>query len=79
MINFYSRILPGIARMLQPLTAALAGSKALPWTLTLEAAFNAAKYALVTAVPLALQSQVPPSPWRQMPPTPTSAVSYNRR
>ena len=54
MINFYRRFLPGIARTLQPLTAALAGNpKRLPWTPALEAAFTAAKRALVAAVPLA--------------------------
>ncbi len=52
MVNFYSRFLPGIARMLQPLTDALRGApKTLEWPPT--AAFGAAKAALAAAVPLA--------------------------
>jgi len=54
MINFYRRFLPGVARTLQPLTAALAGNpKVLPWTPQMDSAFAAAKAALVGAVPLA--------------------------
>jgi hypothetical protein len=54
MVNFYRRFLPGVARTLEPLTAALAGNpQSLPWTAALAAAFDAAKAALVAAVPLA--------------------------
>ena len=54
MANFYRRFLPGIARTLQPLTAALAGNpKSLTWLPCMSAAFMAAKAALVAAVPLA--------------------------
>jgi hypothetical protein len=53
MINFYRRFLPGAARTLRPLTAALSGNpKTLPWTPNMETAFAAAKKALVAAVPL---------------------------
>ncbi len=51
MVNFYS-FLPGIARMLQPLTDALRGDpKTLEWPPA--AALEAAKAALAAAVPLA--------------------------
>jgi len=54
MVNFYGRFLPGVARTLQPLTAALAGNpKVLTWLPNMSAAFTAAKAALVAAVPLA--------------------------
>ncbi len=52
MVNFYRRFLPGIARMLQPLTDAFKGApKTLEWPPA--AAFGAAKAALAAAVPLA--------------------------
>ena len=55
MANFYRRFLPGIARTLQSLTAALAGNpKSLTWLPSMSAAFTAAKVALVAVVPLAL-------------------------
>ena len=54
MVNFYRRFLPGVARTLQPLTAALAGNpKVLTWLPDMSAAFTATKAALVAAVPLA--------------------------
>ena len=50
MVNFYRRFLPGIARMLQPLTDALKGTlKTLEWLPA--AAFGAAKATLAAAVP----------------------------
>jgi hypothetical protein len=52
MVNFCRRFLPGIARMLQPLTDTLKGApKTLEWPPA--AAFGAAKAALAAAVPLA--------------------------
>jgi hypothetical protein len=54
MVNFYRRFLPGIAKVLLPLTEALKGSpKTLLWPPAAAAAFEAAKAALVAAVPLA--------------------------
>jgi len=54
MINFYRRFLPGIARVLRPLTDLLRGSpKVLEWPPQAAAAFSAAKAALIAAVPLA--------------------------
>jgi hypothetical protein len=53
LINFYRRFLPAVARTLQPLTDLLKGSpKVLLWSPAAEAAFIAAKAALVAAVPL---------------------------
>jgi hypothetical protein len=53
LINFYRRFLPAVARTLQPLTDLLKGSpKVLVWSPAAEAAFVAAKAALVAAVPL---------------------------
>jgi len=53
LINFYRRFLPAVARTLQPLTDLLKGSpKVLLWSTAAEAAFIAAKAALVAAVPL---------------------------
>jgi hypothetical protein len=53
LINFYRRFLPAVARILQPLTDLLKGSpKVLLWSPAAEAAFVAAKAALVAAVPL---------------------------
>ncbi len=52
-IVFYRRLLPGIARTLQPLTDTLKGTpKTLEWPAA-AAAFGAAKAALAAAVPLA--------------------------
>jgi hypothetical protein len=54
MVIFYRPFLPGIARMLQPLTDALKGDpKTLEWPPATGATFQAAKDALVAAVPLA--------------------------
>ncbi len=54
MVNFYRRLLPGIARTLQPLTDALKGApKMLEWPPAAAAAFGAAKAALAAAVSLA--------------------------
>ncbi len=54
MINFYRRFMPQAARVLKPLTDALAGCpKTLTWTPDLQTAFVAAKVALEGAVPLA--------------------------
>ena len=53
MINFYRRFIPGIARVLRPLTDLLRGSpKVLEWPTEAAAAFSAAKEALIAAVPL---------------------------
>ena len=53
LINFYRRFLPAVARTLQPLTDLLRGSpKVLLWSPAADAAFVAAKAALVAAVPL---------------------------
>jgi hypothetical protein len=53
LINFYRRFLPAVARTLQPLTDLLKGSpKVLLWSSAADAAFVAAKAALVAAVPL---------------------------
>jgi cleavage and polyadenylation specificity factor subunit 1 len=55
MVNFYRRFLPKIAQILTPLTNLLKGKdlpKLLPWDQQHEAAFAAAKGALVAAVPL---------------------------
>jgi len=53
LVNFYRRFVPKAAATLKPLTDALIGSpKALLWTPDLDAAFCAAKTALVAAVPL---------------------------
>jgi hypothetical protein len=41
-INFYRRFLPGVARTLRPLTAALSGNPKAPWTPDIETAFAAA-------------------------------------
>jgi len=53
LINFYRRFLPGIAGKLKPLTDALAGNpKQLCWSTDQQTAFEAAKAALIAAVPL---------------------------
>jgi hypothetical protein len=53
LINFYRRFLPSVAQTLKPLTDLLHGSpKTLEWSAAAEAAFQAAKSALVDAVPL---------------------------
>jgi hypothetical protein len=53
MINFYRRFLPKIAATLRPLTDLLRGSpKVLEWSAAAAEAFQAAKSALVAAVPL---------------------------
>jgi hypothetical protein len=53
MINLHCCFLPGVAKTLQPLTAALAGNpKVLPWLPLMDAAFTATKAALITAVRL---------------------------
>ncbi len=53
LINFYRRFLPPVARTLQPLTDLLKGSpKVLLWSPAADAAFVAAKAALVAAVTL---------------------------
>ena len=53
MINFYRRFLPGIAKVLRPLTDLLRGSpKVLAWPPEAAAAFVAAKAAIIAAVPL---------------------------
>ncbi len=54
MVNFHRHFLPGITRMLQPITDALRGDpKTLAWPPATAAAFEAAKAALAAAVPLA--------------------------
>ena len=53
MVNFYRRFLPGIAKILRPLTDALAGNpKSLNWSETHQESFEKAKSALSSAVPL---------------------------
>jgi hypothetical protein len=71
MINFYHRFLKGVARILQPLTAALAGNpKVLTWLPNMSAAFATAKSALMAAVSLAHLLPGRSSSWRRMTPTP---------
>ena len=54
MVNFYRRFLPGIAKILRPLTDALAGNpKSLNWSEIHQESFEKAKSALSSAVPLA--------------------------
>ena len=53
MINFYRRFLPNIAKTLKPLTTALKGSpKLFVWSKSMNAAFSAAKQALIRATRL---------------------------
>ena len=53
MINFYNRFLPGIAKILRPLTDALVGNpKILTWSPELQTAFQTAKSALASATSL---------------------------
>jgi hypothetical protein len=53
MINFYRRFLPKIAATLRPLTDLLRGNpKTLDWSAPATEAFEAAKSALIRAVPL---------------------------
>jgi hypothetical protein len=53
LVNFYRRFLPSVAKTLKPLTDLLRGSpKRLEWTQQADAAFAAAKTALIAAVPL---------------------------
>jgi len=53
LLNFYRRFLPGIAKVLKPLTDSLAGNpRHLQWTEHHQQAFEAAKAALAAAVPL---------------------------
>ncbi len=52
MLNFYRRFLPGIARVLQPLTDATSGKGKLLWTSEMQFAFDHAKALLASAVPL---------------------------
>jgi hypothetical protein len=51
-LNFYRRFLPGVARLLAPLHTANAEKGPLQWTPERQAAFQAAKAALIAAVPL---------------------------
>jgi hypothetical protein len=54
MVNFYRRFTPGIAAVLEPLTAALkGGKKTLEWSAALDNAFQCSKQVLASAVPLA--------------------------
>jgi RNase H-like domain found in reverse transcriptase/Integrase zinc binding domain/Integrase core domain len=54
LLNYYRRFVPGLARILCPLTDATAGKPKgrLLWTLAMTASFLAAKKALAAAVPL---------------------------
>jgi hypothetical protein len=53
MVNFYRRLTPGIAAVLEPLTTALkGGKKTLQCSPHLDAAFNKSKQVLTHAVPL---------------------------
>jgi hypothetical protein len=51
MLNFYRRFLPGIARVLKPLTDATSGKGKLLWTSEMQIAFDHAKALLASAVP----------------------------
>ena len=54
MVNFYRKFLPGIAKILRPLTDALAGNpRSLNWSEAQQESFEKAKSALSSAVPLA--------------------------
>ena len=54
LINFYRRFLPSIARIMKPLTDALAGKPTkLQWSENMDKAFNDAKRCLLSAVSLA--------------------------
>ncbi len=54
MVNFYCHFTPGIAVVLEPVTAAIkGGKKTLQWSPHLDAAFNKSKQVLTQAVPLA--------------------------
>jgi hypothetical protein len=54
MVNFYRRFTPGIAAVLEPLTATLkGGKKTLEWSAALDNAFQRSKQVLAAAVPLA--------------------------
>jgi hypothetical protein len=52
MINFYRRFLPGIARILKPLTDATSGKGRLSWTPEMTLSFQTAKSSLASAIPL---------------------------
>jgi hypothetical protein len=52
MLNFYRRFLPGLSRIIQPLTDECKGSGQITWTAELQKAFQTAKGALASAVPL---------------------------
>jgi hypothetical protein len=52
MLNFYHRFLPGIAKVLKPLTDATSGTGQLSWTPAMQLAFDTAKSLLASAVPL---------------------------
>jgi transposase InsO family protein len=52
MINFYRRFLPGIAKIMKPLTDATSAKGRLSWTPEMTLAFQAAKSALSSAIPL---------------------------
>ena len=52
MLNFYRPFLPGIARVLKPLTDATKGTGTLSWTPVMQTSFLASKSLLASAVPL---------------------------
>jgi len=53
MCNFYRRFMPGVARTMAPLTAALAGNpRKISWSPIMVSAFQQAKAALTAAIPL---------------------------
>jgi hypothetical protein len=52
MLNFYRCFLPGIAKVLKPLTDAMSGTGQLCWTPDVPLAFDTAKSMLASAVPL---------------------------
>jgi hypothetical protein len=52
MINFYRRFLPGIARILKPLTDATSIKGRLSWTPAMTLSFQTAKSSLSSAIPL---------------------------
>jgi hypothetical protein len=79
MVIFYRRFTPGIAAVLEPLTATLkGGKKTLEWSAALDNKFQRSKQVL-TAPRWHTLHQTPPSPWPQMHQTPTSAAYYNNR
>jgi hypothetical protein len=80
MLNFYRRFLPGIARVLKPLTDATSGKGKLLWTSEMQIAFDHAKALLASAI--SLQHPHPHATlsfWPQMLLILMLAQSYNKK